>query len=156
MFKVRAGLRGQSVFEKLRARTTSSKFQTPPVLRSGGPIGVRRVLLLGKVGCGWTEPLPLRRVEAPKKHQVPSSKHQTPNTREAPSSKLEARAVVWSLELGISLVFGAWCLVFQFWNFSGAWGLVLGVLLGGANSAVDTASTFVSLAARFADFTDEP
>src|SRR5438046_845468 len=41
------------------------------------------------------------------------SKLQTPNTREAPSSKLEARAAVWSLELGISLVFGAWFLVFR-------------------------------------------
>jgi hypothetical protein len=29
------------------------------------------------------------------------------------------------LELGISLVFGAWFLVFRFLDFSGAWGLVL-------------------------------
>src|SRR5438105_5493528 len=57
--------------------------------------------------------------EAPKlqtsntKHQK-RSKHQAPNAREAPSSKLEARAAVWSLEPGISLVFGAWCLMFRF------------------------------------------
>jgi hypothetical protein len=37
------------------------------------------------------------------------------------------------LELGISLVFGAWFLVFRFRNFSGAWGLVLGVSLGGGS-----------------------
>src|SRR5438034_8090869 len=42
---------------------------------------------------------------------------------QAPSSKLEARAAVWSLELGISLVFGAWFLVFRFRDFSGAWSL---------------------------------
>src|SRR5206468_10886349 len=61
------------------------------------------------------------------------SKLQTPNTREAPSSKLEARAAVWSLELGISLVFGAWFLVFRFRDFSGAWGLVLRVSLRGGS-----------------------
>jgi hypothetical protein len=56
-------------------------------------------------------------------HRNRNTKHQTPNTKEAPtpklqtpeklqtpSSKLEARATVWSLELGISLVFGVWCL----------------------------------------------
>src|SRR5437867_12108839 len=37
----------------------------------------------------------------------------TPENLQAPSSKLEARAAVWSLELGISLVFGAWFLVFR-------------------------------------------
>jgi hypothetical protein len=31
------------------------------------------------------------------------------------------------LELGISLLFGAWFLVFRFRDFSGAWGLALGV-----------------------------
>src|SRR6266480_5275491 len=72
---------------------------------------------------------PNSKLQAPKKHQVPNTKHQAPNTREVPSSKLEARAAVWSLELGISLVFGVWCLVFRFRNFSGAWGLVLGVSL---------------------------
>src|SRR6185503_18803637 len=61
-----------------------------------------------------------------------NTKHQAPNSREAPSSKLEARAAVWSLELGISLVFGAWFLVFRFRSFSGAWSLVLGVPSGGS------------------------
>src|SRR5256885_1527989 len=72
-------------------------------------------------------------LQAPMKHQVPNTKHQAPNSREAPSSKLEARAAVWSLELGISLVFGAWFLVFRFRNFSGAWGLVLGVSHSGGS-----------------------
>src|SRR2546422_2654390 len=67
------------------------------------------------------------------KVQTPNTKHQAPNSREAPSSKLEARAAVWSLELGISLVFGAWFLVFRFRDFSGAWGLVLGLSLGGGS-----------------------
>src|SRR5256885_1534887 len=40
--------------------------------------------------------------------EAPSSKFQ------APSSKLEARTAVGSLEVGISLVFGAWFLVFRF------------------------------------------
>src|SRR6266699_2313424 len=64
---------------------------------------------------------PNSKLQAPKKHQVPNTKHQAPNSREAPSSELEARAAVWSLEPGISLVFGAWFLVFRFRNFSGAW-----------------------------------
>src|ERR1043166_2590787 len=33
---------------------------------------------------------------------------------EAPNPKLQVRSAVWSLEPGISLVFGAWFLVFQF------------------------------------------
>src|SRR5437667_3539892 len=74
-------------------------------------------------------------------HQPTSSKFQTPNSREAPSSKLEARAAVWSLELGISLVFGAWFLVFQFRDFSGAWCLVLGVSLGGG-SKIEMPNTY--------------
>src|SRR5881396_309727 len=61
--------------------------------------------------------------------KAPNTKHQAPNSREAPSSKIEARATVWRLELGISLVFGAWFLVFRFRDFSGAWGLVHGVSL---------------------------
>src|SRR6185369_11532156 len=65
------------------------------------------------------------------KLQTPNTKLQTPEKLQAPSSKLEARAAVWSLELGISLVFGSWFLVFRFRNFSGAWGLVLGVSLSG-------------------------
>src|SRR5205814_4316598 len=48
------------------------------------------------------------------KTQTPSTKHQTPNSNETPSSKLQVRSAVGSLELGISLVFGAWFLVFQF------------------------------------------
>src|SRR5437867_2185085 len=65
--------------------------------------------------------------QTPKKLQVPNTKHQAPNSREAPSSKIEARATVWRLELGISLVFGAWFLVFRFRDFSGAWCLGFGV-----------------------------
>jgi hypothetical protein len=37
------------------------------------------------------------------------------------------------LELGISLVFGAWFLVFRFRDFSGAWALELGVSLSGGS-----------------------
>src|SRR5213592_4345691 len=63
------------------------------------------------------------------KVQTPNTKHQAPEKLQAPSSKLEARAAVWSLELGISLVFGAWFLVFRFRDFSGAWCLGFGVSL---------------------------
>src|SRR6266550_4787188 len=77
--------------------------------------------------------LPIPKLQAPKKHQVGNTKHQVPNSREAPSSKLEARAVVWSFALRISLVFGVWFLVFRFRNFSGAWGVVLGVWLRGSS-----------------------
>src|SRR5206468_8555748 len=52
---------------------------------------------------------------------------QTPEKLQVPTSKLEARAAVWSLELGISLVFGAWFLLFRFRDFSGAWCLGFGV-----------------------------
>src|SRR6266705_3817007 len=61
------------------------------------------------------------------KVQTPNTKHQAPEKLQAPSSKLEARAAVWSLELGISLVFGSWFLVFRFRDFSGAWCLGFGV-----------------------------
>src|SRR6266545_218781 len=54
------------------------------------------------------------------KLKAPNTKDQTPEKLQAPSSNLEARAADWSLELGISLVFGAWCLVFRFLDFSGA------------------------------------
>src|SRR6266496_5728711 len=62
-----------------------------------------------------------------KQHQKPSSKHQRSSKLQVPSSKFEARAAVWSLELGISLVFGAWCLVFRFRDFSRGWCLGFGV-----------------------------
>src|SRR6266536_544216 len=64
---------------------------------------------------------------------IPGNNLQTPNSKLQRSSKLEARAAVWSLALGISLVFGAWFLVFRFRDFSGAWDLVLGVSLSGGS-----------------------
>jgi hypothetical protein len=67
--------------------------------------------------------------QTPSSKEAPGPKHQTPSAKLQRRSKLEAQAVVWSLELGISLVFGAWFLVFRFRNFSGAWDLVLGVSL---------------------------
>jgi len=59
--------------------------------------------------------------------QATSSKFQTPSSKEAPSSKLKTdlRAVC----TGICF----WGLVFEIWNFSGAWGLVLGVSLSGGS-----------------------
>src|SRR6266702_6859236 len=88
-------------------------------------------LQLGGASQFLTAGGPGTKLQTPKKHQVQNTKHQAPNSREAPSSKLDARAAVWSLELGISLVFGAWFLVFRFRDFTGAWGLVLGVSLSG-------------------------
>src|SRR6266700_2070615 len=67
------------------------------------------------------------KLQTPNSKEAPRPKHQTPNSRAAASSKLEARAAVWRLELGISLVFGAWFLVFRFRDFSGAWCLGFGI-----------------------------
>src|SRR6058998_1882861 len=81
----------------------------------------------------WVEKLqiPSSKFQRTSNAQTPNTKLQTPEKLQAPNSKLEARAAVWSLELGISLVFGAWLLVFRFRDFSGGWGLVLGVSLSG-------------------------
>src|SRR5206468_4166177 len=57
--------------------------------------------------------------------QAKSSKFQTPSSKEAPSSKLK------SAPFAPASVLGVWC--FEIWNFSGAWGLVLGVSLGGGS-----------------------
>src|SRR5438046_5255293 len=65
--------------------------------------------------------------QTPKKLQVPSSSQQTPSSKHQRSSKFEARAAVWSLEVGIYLVFGAWFLVFRFRDFFGAWRFEFGV-----------------------------
>jgi hypothetical protein len=42
--------------------------------------------------------------------EAPNTKHQTPEKLQAPSSKLEARAAVWSF--GTWVFFGVWSLVF--------------------------------------------
>jgi len=82
--------------------------QSPSIAYQGTPLP----------GLGWGERKSFRQLKlrTPNTKYQRSSRSQAPNTREAPSSKfqLEARAAVWSLELGISLVFGAWFLVFRF------------------------------------------
>src|SRR6185503_13921070 len=90
-------------------------WQLPFVGRKG--VGESQFLRSGEP----RQQAPNSKLQAPNKHHVPNTKHQAPNSREAPSSNLEARAAVWTLELGISLVFGAWFLVFRFRDFSGAW-----------------------------------
>src|SRR5438128_9643268 len=55
--------------------------------------------------------------------QAKSSKFQTPSSNETPSSKLKNRPARRSPRHLI------WGLVFEIWNFSGAWGLLLGVSL---------------------------
>src|SRR5436309_12209088 len=52
---------------------------------------------------------------------------QAPKKHQAPSSKTDLRAVC----PGICF----WGLGLEIWNFSGAWGLVLGVSLGGGSKA---------------------
>src|SRR5437867_967590 len=69
------------------------------------------------------------------KHQTPSSKHQKSSRLQIASCN--GRVSVWSLELGISLVFGAWCLVFRFLDFSAALSLEWG-----ASGAVSTIPRF--------------
>src|SRR2546426_1620246 len=86
------------------------------------------------------------------KVQTPNTKHQAPEKLQAPSSKLEARAAVWSLELGISLVFGAWFLVFRFRDFSGAWCLGFGVSLC---ASIRQSAAFSLLSEKAADCRSE-
>src|SRR6266496_2444132 len=57
--------------------------------------------------------------------QATSSKFQTPSSKEAPTSKTGLRAVC----PGICL----WGLVFEILNFYGAWGLGVGVSIGGGS-----------------------
>jgi len=57
--------------------------------------------------------------------KAPNSKLQAPKKHQTPSSKTDLRAVC----PGICF----WGLVFEIWNFSGAWGLVLGVSLNGGS-----------------------
>src|SRR5436309_10127330 len=64
--------------------------------------------------------------QAPEKFRNRNTKNQAPNTKEIPSSKLQTAARASSLELGASLEFGAWCLVFGTWCFFGAWSLEFG------------------------------
>jgi len=61
----------------------------------------------------------------PAKPQAPNSKLQTPKKHQAPSPKTDLRAD----SPGICF----WGLGFELWNFSGAWGLVLGVSLSGGS-----------------------
>src|SRR5438876_9405948 len=84
----RASVR-DSIFEKPRAKATSSKIPSSKLQRS-------------------------TKLQAAKKHQ-------------APSSKIRLRAGCPGIRL--------WGLVFGIWNFSGAWGLELGVSLSGSPRA---------------------
>src|SRR5881396_4135470 len=70
---------------------------------------------------------PSTKPQAPEKVQNRNTKNQAPNTKEIPSSKLQTAARASSLELGASLEFGAWCLVFGTWCFFGlgVWDLEL-------------------------------
>src|SRR6266700_2739721 len=69
---------------------------------------------------------PSTKLQAPEKSRNRNTKHQAPNTKEIPSSKLQTTARASSVELGASLDFGAWCLVFGTWCFFGAWNLEFG------------------------------
>src|SRR2546427_3967786 len=75
---------------------------------------------------------PKHKTQAPEKSRNRNTKNQAPNTKEIPSSKLQTAARASSLELGGSLEFGAWCLVFGTWCFFGAWSLELGAFCLGS------------------------
>src|SRR2546422_1032952 len=45
--------------------------------------------------------------------ETPKTKLQTPKKSQVPSSKPRPALRAWNLELGASLVFGVWCLVFE-------------------------------------------
>src|SRR6266511_6007436 len=48
--------------------------------------------------------------------ETPKTKLQTPKKFQVPSSKPRHALRDWNLELGVSLVFGAWSLVFGTWS----------------------------------------
>src|SRR5207247_690310 len=77
--------------------------------------------------------------QAPEKSRNRNTKNQAPNTKEIPSSKLQTAARASSLELGASLEFGAWCLVF--WELVLLWSLEFGIwrFFPGAGSALHSA-----------------
>jgi hypothetical protein len=61
------------------------------------------------------------------KHQKPSSKHQRDPQFQAPNPGPRFELGTWNLELGASVVFGVWCLVFEVWDLELLWSLVFGV-----------------------------
>src|SRR5947207_10552472 len=63
--------------------------------------------------------------QTPRSKKAPGPKHQTPSSKLQRSSKRWPRFGAWNLGFLWCLEFGFWC--FEIWNFSGAWGLVLGV-----------------------------
>src|SRR2546428_13729981 len=65
--------------------------------------------------------IPSSKFQRTSKNQTPNTKLQTPKKSQVPSSKPRPALRAWDLELGASLVFGAWFLVFRFQDFSGAW-----------------------------------
>jgi hypothetical protein len=75
---------------------------------------------------------PSTKPQAPEKFRNRNTKNQAPNTKEIPSSKLQTSARASSLELGASLEFGAWCLVFGTGCFFGAWSLEFGAFYLGS------------------------
>src|SRR5437016_5219677 len=79
-------------------------------------------------GQRWVEKLqiPSSKFQRTSKSQTPNTKLQTPKKSQVPSSKPRPALRTWNLELGASLVFGAWILVFRFRDFFGACCLEVG------------------------------
>jgi hypothetical protein len=76
----------------------------------------------------------------PSSNEALGPKHQTPSSKLQRSSKLQAQKATCAPIATVS-VFGG--LVFESWNFSGVWGLVLGVSLSGrSNSAMRSQSPY--------------
>src|SRR6185436_16804032 len=94
---------------------------------------------INKIEFGWlsmADQLPCAR---PMRQQAPNSKLQAPKKHQAPSSKTDPRAV------GPGIC--SWGLGLEIWNFSGAWGLVLGVSFnGGEKTDVSCAKYCITLA----------
>src|SRR5881628_975263 len=69
-------------------------------------------------------PIPNTKLQRNPGIETPKTKLQTPKKSQVPSSKPWPALRAWNLELGASLVFGAWCLellwtsVFDVWSFS--------------------------------------
>src|SRR5438093_5872015 len=75
-------------------------------------------------GVGTKHQIPNTKLQRNPGIETPKTKLQTPKKSQVPSSKPRPALRAWNLELGASLVLGAWCLEF------GLWCLVFGALIG--------------------------
>src|SRR5258708_31360483 len=110
----------------------------------GGGAGSPRLQQRAGRGGEKTKPqIPNTRLQRNPGIETPKTKLQTPNKSQVPSSKPRPALRAWNLELGASLVFGAWCLEL------GLWCLVFGTLIGPLSTDGASQITFYVLRSTF-------